>query len=128
MALRVGDTVIVRLSGTVSSIDATKIVVTSQGGTNVAFPVAIKDDPGFAYEVMPQATTSYVAGEPYRDADGGLFLRLSSDQVWSRWQVLVHKTLPVGQIVAEDVPVRPLAHLVDETTQLTPPAPAPMVP
>jgi len=116
MALTLGDVIRLRLVATVTGGDATTITVTSFGGNAVVFPKAINNDPGFAYELIPTAEPAYTAGELYRDALGNVYQRVATDQPGDRWRVLVHPSRPLGQYVGEQVPARPLTHLIAEPT------------
>lgn len=114
MALKPGDPVAIRLVGILKTLDATAVVVTSFGGTDVTFPASIRGDKGFAWEPVTAQEPAYGVGSVYVDAAGALYLRHESQFPGERWQVIRHPNLPVGQMVAEEIPVRPLAHLTPE--------------
>lgn len=116
MALQVGDTIRVQLVCTVAAVGAGTIDVDSFGGTRVSFPVAIRDDRGFAWEKVAAPEPAYRQGELYRDADGSVWLRRGDGELpGDRWTVVRHPSLPTGRVVAEGRPLRPLTRLVPET-------------
>ena len=110
--MQVGRVVRAQVVGTVSAIGPKTVTVISVGGNSVTLP---KDtDMGVAYEDLPEPEPAYTAGELYRDAEDGVFQRQATEFPGDRWRVLIHPHFPVGQLVAEETPVRPLRHLVPQ--------------